>query len=323
MSNYKSYLRKQPTYDEITGYIHFGQERITYPDRSATFMRDSPYLGLYDGMGMQELEDQEQQMEKEKLKEIKVREVASETQATRAVVEMQTQTNAPTVTSSGTQSTVNTTSSEAQTDPIIFDMTVDDNQDNYLHYLAAEKGINKKVLKKNKAKILKIVKRHLGTEVDTLPYMPNNTSDIADDATVDYEDRDDRDTVNYGSDIDVDDVVFQNRVDKRKQASEEKAIKKIKTQSEKKPTVKQEGLTTKKGVKKDNTLLKKKDDDDVQISGMSINRNTDMDFWNETSAREMRNQLNLRFPGKKGDWDFKTRVQLLDIIKDKIKRGRW
>jgi hypothetical protein len=76
MSNYKSYLRKQPTYDEITGYIHFGQERITYPDRSATFLRDSPYLGKYDGMGMQELEDQEQQIEKEKMKEATARELA-------------------------------------------------------------------------------------------------------------------------------------------------------------------------------------------------------------------------------------------------------
>jgi hypothetical protein len=69
MSNYKAYLRKQPTYDEITGYIHFGQDRITYPDRSTTFMRDSPYLGIYDGITFRELEDQEQKIETEKLKE--------------------------------------------------------------------------------------------------------------------------------------------------------------------------------------------------------------------------------------------------------------
>jgi hypothetical protein len=78
MNNYKAYLRKQPTYDEITGYIHFGQDRITYPDRSATILRDSPYLGIYDGMGMQELEEQEQQIEREKLKEVKAREIARE-----------------------------------------------------------------------------------------------------------------------------------------------------------------------------------------------------------------------------------------------------
>jgi hypothetical protein len=76
MNNYKAYLRKQPTYDEITGYIHFGQDRITYPDRSATFLRDSPYLGIYDGMGTQELEEQEQQVEKAKLMDAKAREIA-------------------------------------------------------------------------------------------------------------------------------------------------------------------------------------------------------------------------------------------------------
>ena len=76
MSNYKTDLRRQPTYDEITGYIHFGQDRITYPDRSATFLRDSPYLGIFDGITFHDLEEQEQQIEKAKLMEAKAREVA-------------------------------------------------------------------------------------------------------------------------------------------------------------------------------------------------------------------------------------------------------
>ena len=89
MSNYKAYLRKQPTYDEITGYIHFGQDRITYPDRSATFMRDSPYLGIYDGITFRELEDQEQKIETEKLKEAQIRRVAGEQGITHVVPEKQ------------------------------------------------------------------------------------------------------------------------------------------------------------------------------------------------------------------------------------------
>jgi hypothetical protein len=64
MSNYKAYLRKQPNFDEITGYIYFGQDRIRYPDRSASILRSSPYLGLYDGIGTHELEEQEEQVEK-------------------------------------------------------------------------------------------------------------------------------------------------------------------------------------------------------------------------------------------------------------------
>ena len=382
MSNYKAYLRKQPNFDEITGYIYFGQDKIKYPDRSATILRNSPYLGVYDDIGTHELEEQEEQVEKEKLKEMKIKQIANDTGATRALVELtssgtqtnapilsstntqtnapilsstntqtnapilsssdtqanapilsstDTQTNAPSYSSTDAQTQINTTSSGTQTDLGIFNMDVDDNQDNYLHYLDFERGKKKKILKDRKAKIIKIIKRHLGTEVDTVPYMPENEPDIADDATVDYGDQDDRDTVNYGSDIDVDDVVFQNRVDKRKRATEEKPDKKPKVKDEKKPIIKdetklpikEEGKTIKKGIKKDNTLVKQKDDDDVQISGLNINRSTDMDFWNEASAREMRSQLNLRFPGKVGDWAFKTRLQLLNIIKDKIKKGQW
>ena len=87
MSNYKAYLRKQPTYDEITGYIHFGQDRITYPDRSATFLRDSPYLGIYDGITFRELEDQEQKVEIEKMKEATVRQIARDEGITHGVPE--------------------------------------------------------------------------------------------------------------------------------------------------------------------------------------------------------------------------------------------
>jgi hypothetical protein len=82
MSNYKAYLRKQPNFDEITGYIYFGQDRITYPDRSATILRNSPYLGIYDGITFHELEEQEEQIEKEKLKEAKAREIAREEEKT-------------------------------------------------------------------------------------------------------------------------------------------------------------------------------------------------------------------------------------------------
>jgi hypothetical protein len=126
-------------------------------------------------MGPQEFEEQEQQIEKEKLKEISIKQLANDTGATRALVELSSagtqtnlpasssssagtqtnlltsssagsQTNIPTA-SSGTQANVNTTTSEAQTDPYIFDMSVDDDKDNYLYYLAAERAKKKEVLR--------------------------------------------------------------------------------------------------------------------------------------------------------------------------------
>jgi hypothetical protein len=64
-------------------------------------------------------------------------------------------------------------------------------------------------------------------------------------------------------------------------------------------------------------------DDDLEISGVTLNRSRDMWFWREASAREMRAQLNLRDRSKIGDWAFKSREQLLDIIEDKIRKGQW
>ena len=136
------------------------------------------------------------------------------------------------------------------------------------------------------------------------------------------EDQEDRHTVNYGSDIEVDDADMPSRVEKRKEAVvEHKDKKKPKVSRDIEADVKREGV---KPVKKDNKILKKKnDDDEPQMTGVSLNRSTDTAFWEQQSARELRTQLNLRQPGKVGDWAFKTRLQLINIVKDMIIRGTW
>ena len=139
---------------------------------------------------------------------------------------------------------------------------------------------------------------------------------------------DDAGTVDYGeddgSDIEVDDAEMTRRVGKRKSpdaSQEDKKKPKIKPEIKNDDTkIKREGA---KPVKKDNKILKKKDDDELQVTGVNINRSTDMSFWEEQSARELRTQLNLRHPGSIGDWAFKTRLQLLNIVKDQIKKGTW
>jgi len=68
---------------------------------------------------------------------------------------------------------------------------------------------------------------------------------------------------------------------------------------------------------------KKQRTDSVQIAGVNINKNKDMKFWEEASAREMRAQLNLRNRAGIGNWAFKDRQQLLDIIRSMIKKGEW
>ena len=64
-------------------------------------------------------------------------------------------------------------------------------------------------------------------------------------------------------------------------------------------------------------------EDKVEISGMDINRNNDLNFWKEQSPNELRAQLNLRNPGTRGDWAFKDRLQLHDIVGGMIQSGTW
>jgi hypothetical protein len=48
-----------------------------------------------------------------------------------------------------------------------------------------------------------------------------------------------------------------------------------------------------------------------------------MTFWEAASGKEMKAQLNLRFPQMIGDWQNKDRAQLISIIRGLIKRNQW
>ena len=45
----KMSLRKRPQYNEMIDEIEFKQPKIKYPDRTAQFLRNSPYLSRFDG----------------------------------------------------------------------------------------------------------------------------------------------------------------------------------------------------------------------------------------------------------------------------------
>ena len=71
-------LRRKPTYNELINYLEFEQPKIKYPNRNATFLRNSPYLSQFDGDSWIDLEEQENNINKEKLKEMEVRRLASD-----------------------------------------------------------------------------------------------------------------------------------------------------------------------------------------------------------------------------------------------------
>ena len=64
-------LRRKPTYNELINYLEFEQPKIKYPDRNATFLRNSHYLSQFDNDSWIDIEEQEQNIEKKNLKKQK------------------------------------------------------------------------------------------------------------------------------------------------------------------------------------------------------------------------------------------------------------
>jgi hypothetical protein len=69
-------LRKKPTFDSTLNYLQYGQETIKYPDRKATFLRDSPDMGFLDNFVTAHLQEQERNMAKEPVKQARMRQMA-------------------------------------------------------------------------------------------------------------------------------------------------------------------------------------------------------------------------------------------------------
>jgi hypothetical protein len=84
-------LRKRPTYNEVVDYLENEQPKIKYPDRTATFLRNSPYLSQFDGDSWIDLEEQEQAMNKERIKQITLRELAASRGETHQMLSARTQ----------------------------------------------------------------------------------------------------------------------------------------------------------------------------------------------------------------------------------------
>ena len=76
-------LRKIPTFDGTLNYLQYGQETIKYPDRKATFLRESPDMGFLDNFVTAHLQEQERNMAKEPVKQARMRQIAFRTRRQR------------------------------------------------------------------------------------------------------------------------------------------------------------------------------------------------------------------------------------------------
>ena len=62
--------------------------------------------------------------------------------------------------------------------------------------------------------------------------------------------------------------------------------------------------------------------DDAQLTGVAANKSTDMNFWKEQSANELRAQITFR-QGRRADWAVKNKAQLVDLVRQMIADGTW
>jgi hypothetical protein len=66
------------------------------------------------------------------------------------------------------------------------------------------------------------------------------------------------------------------------------------------------------------------DDDDVEVSGVSWDQSTDLEYWNQQSANYIRQQLTAKFPDQRSRFAFfRERKEYVDYITDLIKRGNY
>ena len=68
-------FRKRPNFNELINYLDNEQPIITMPNRTATFLRNSPYLSKYDGNSFLDLEEQENNINREKMKEARIHQI--------------------------------------------------------------------------------------------------------------------------------------------------------------------------------------------------------------------------------------------------------
>ena len=79
-------LRKRPTYNEVIDYLELEQPKIKYPDRRATFLRNSPYLSQFDGDSWLDLETQENNIQEEQLRGIQIEQLAANSKQTHSLL---------------------------------------------------------------------------------------------------------------------------------------------------------------------------------------------------------------------------------------------
>ena len=156
-------LRKKPTYNVLIDYIQNKQPTIKYPNRLATQIMNSKELTKLDDLGMGGIEEQEENIAKEKQRVILIQQQAEHEGTTaKNLISMRTKPRISkaqrkqnnNVFSSDTAQDPDTQTTYAYTshEPEIFDITLDDDVDDYM--ADVEEMIAEEETKKYQKKII-------------------------------------------------------------------------------------------------------------------------------------------------------------------------
>ena len=137
-------LRKKPTYNVLIDYIQNKQPTIKYPNRLATQIMNSKELTKLDDLGMGGIEEQQENIAKEKQRVVLIQQQAeSEGTTFKNLMSMRPKPRISKaqrkkdkkVFSSGTAQDPDTQTTYAYTshEPEFFDITLDDNVDDYMN----------------------------------------------------------------------------------------------------------------------------------------------------------------------------------------------
>ena len=72
-------LKKRESYDEIVATIENDQTKVKYPNRVASQIMNSPFMKQVDGETLMDLQNQQDRMSKQKMKELVLQEIAKQT----------------------------------------------------------------------------------------------------------------------------------------------------------------------------------------------------------------------------------------------------
>ena len=78
-------LKRRDTYDEIANYINIDPNKISYPDRTATFIEQSHQMKMLGGQAYADMEEQQEKNIKEDMMDGLLRKAAGKDGKTRSV----------------------------------------------------------------------------------------------------------------------------------------------------------------------------------------------------------------------------------------------